>query len=277
MFRIFTRRWGMFFYSLLAVLLWGYETGACLSTPDEIKLPGSTFTTERITVGKSGKRVPAVFSITFGDTLIYHGWGSRHNKTTCWYNHQAKQCLTQMVRGGGKSIQITKNGRQIGVLEWDDREHTLEVYSISGGRKDPKKPYLKFTEHIGGCTRDIKYKCIRQWDTRGCVVCKVSSKKGVWQCPEKLDRRACMPSKAKKCVEQVPYNHCVVRLTVTAHEGNRIIGKYSIGSGGGKKAVARGLGVGSSQRQGHTGVIHLGNNKEFSSSGCHVNVKPYRN
>ena len=214
----------MFFYCLLAVLLCtGYEVGACLSTPDEIKLPGSTFTAERITVeklrGRGAAANKAVFVISFGTTNLYHNG-------RCWFYRNKSKCLSQMVPAG-HHIAINKGSSQtkIGVLEWNDRNKTLHAYSISSaGVKDTNKPYLKFTQSI---------------------------------CNDRSNIQPCPTG---------------VTLTVTAHARGRIIGKYSIRHNP-NGPVARDLGVGSSQGQGHTGVIHLGNNKEFSSSGCGVNVK----
>ena len=300
MFRILTRSWGVFFYGLLAVLLCGgYEVGACLSSPDEIKVPGSTFTAERITVGKSGKGIPAVFSITFGDTLLYF----RKGKWWCWYHHQAKQCLTQMAKEGKKSIQIDKNGLKIGVLkkwddkwggwgqsgrletsfrgvliwvlDWNDGAKRLEVYSTSGGRKDPEKPFLRFTDDVD-CSK-VREVCIRRWDNQGCNICMVSADGGL-ACPRGTARKGCRqtdPSKANKCVER--RYPCGPSLEVQAYKNNHTIdiGEYTIHHDL-KGPAARNFGVDSSLGQQHTGVIHLGNNKKFSSNGCSVNVN-YRN
>ena len=227
-----TRSWGVFFYSLLAVLLCGgYEARACLSSPDEIKVPGSTFTAERITAGKTLLRgISSPFSISFGDTNVYHNG-------TCWYYHEGNRCLTQMVSGGG-SITITPKNHQtgVGVLKWDDRSKKLWVYSASTSvsadgtkqtQQDPRKPYLEFHEHEPFC----------------------NGKRPIGEpCPEG------------------------VNLTGLAysHENGRIIGKY-VSRYNPNGPQARGLEGGVPGKR-HTGVIHLGNNKAFFSSGCHVNV-----
>lgn len=243
MIHTFTRKWGMFFYSFLAVLLYtGYEAGACISTPDEIKLPGSTFTAERITVGKwrgRGAANKAAFEIRFGDTTVYHDG-------RCWYAQELKTCLTQLRNSNnGKNITMsTKTHPNIGIMDWDDRKKILWAYSVTKStsadgtvqtQKDPNKPYLKFHQ----------YK----------VICNPKFSGDRW------------------CNEQ-GLRYKSVDLKVTAHLRGRTIGEYSI-SHSPNGPVARGLGVDhSSQGQGHTGVIHLGNNKEFSSSGCGVTVKP---
>ena len=272
---------GVVFSGFLAFLLWGYEAGACLSTPDEIKLPGSSFTAERITVGKSTRKGKSeTFEIRFGGTLLYHDG-------RCWYNHQAGQCLTQMVRGGGKSIQIDKNGQKLGVLEWDDRAKRVEVYSLAEGKKDSNLPHLKFSEQPAGCDKMYRERCVAKYDSEGCNICILDAQGNFTSCTKPgcwdknfenqiiCNRAACFPqpANANKCVKKQPYNNCWSTLTVTAHAGGRIIGKYSIRHNP-SGPVARGLvTVNPQSGQGHTGVIHLGNNKAYVSNGCHVNVQ----
>ena len=241
MIHTFIRRWGGCFYSFLALMLCGgYEAGACLSTPDEIKLPGSTFTAEKITVGKwrgRGSAGKATFEIHFGDTLVYHDG-------RCWYAQSLGACLTQLQnKNNGKNITMsTKTHPNIGIMEWDDRKKILWAYSVLKSadgtvQKDPNKPYLKF----------YQYK----------VICNPKFSGDRW------------------CNEQ-GLRYKSVDLKVTAHAGDRTIGEYSI-SYNPNGPVARGLGVDhSSQGQGgqqHTGVIQLGNNNNFSSTGCSVTVK----
>ena len=244
MFHGFKRSKGVVFSGFLAFLLWGYEAGACLSTPDEIKLPGSSFTAERITVGKSLKKGYGIFTITFGNTALSYRRGNHCTNSgptkecrmeLCWFYHNQSQCLSNMIPEGHHVAIKAKDGREIGLVEIDNKSKTLHAYSTSSaGVKDTNKPYLKFREHKDFC----------------------NGKRPIGQpCPTG------------------------VNLTVTAHAGGRIIGKYSIRHDP-KGPVARDLGVGSSQGQGHTGVIYLGNHKNFSSNGCGVNVKPlksYRN
>ena len=224
MFRIFTRSWGVFLYSLLTVLLCGsYEVGACIATPDEIKVPGSTFTEERITAGRTLLRgISSAFSISFGNTNVYH------NESKCL--HQWKAEAERKQSGQLIPIRISKNGRFLELIEFNDREKKLWVYSMSGKQKASNKPYLEFHEHEPFC----------------------NGKRPIGQpCPEG------------------------VNLTVTAYayEGGRSIGVY-VSRYNPNGPQARGLGASASQQgQRHTGVVYLGNNKHFSSSGCHVSVR----
>ena len=213
MFRIFTKSRGIFFYSLLAFLLWGYEVGACIDAPDIIKLPGSTFVAETITIETSKKVPGGAFKITFGKTAVSHNG-------TCWFYHKESKCLSQVVPTG-YHVAIKKNGKEIGLLKFDDKAKTLHAYSISKpGVKDPDKPYLAF-------------RTARE-------VCRASFCTG--------------------------YD-----LTVTAHEKDRVIGRYhsTFRPDG---PIARNLEA-KSQGQKPFGILNL-RGKEFSSQGCHVKVKP---
>ena len=117
------KSWNVFFYSVLAFILCVYEAGACLYLPDEIKVPGSTFTAEKITVENSKK-----MEIRFGKTTIYHN-GS------CWFYVNGSKCLhrweeERRKNGELTSVQISKNGRTLGLVKYNDQSKTLRVYSI---------------------------------------------------------------------------------------------------------------------------------------------------
>ena len=215
MFHVFTRGREVFFYSfIVALLCGGYETGsrpgggdhshsnrAPRFCPDTIKLSGSTFEAEKITVAEPPGTMlkiphkPGHHQITFGNTVLSYGTRSQ----SCWFHHNSKKCLSQMVAdkpkgrcvqrydnmgcklcptdaqgnaiecpkmdcggfkvkelvnkcvkyegGGGHHVVIKKNGKEIGVVEFDDKAGKLYAYSISApGQKDPKKPYLEFHE-----------------------------------------------------------------------------------------------------------------------------------
>ena len=285
MFRIFTRIWRVFFCSVLVTLLYsGYEAEACISSPNEIKVPGSTFTAERITAGRTLlKGISSAFSISFGNTYIYHNGA-------CWYNHNENQCLTQMVSGGG-GITITPKNHPtgVGVLKWDDRSKKLQAYSAkisvsADGKKqtqqDPGKPYLEFHEYKDFCNgkRPLVNRCVQRYDSQGCNLCLTNEKGEAYSCTRKkcfqVDR-----AKADKCVKYEGVSApCPegVNLTVTAysHQNGRVIGKYeSRYDPNGPQA--RGMGVNAGQQgQSHRGVVFLGNSKLFSSNGCHVTVRP---
>lgn len=154
--RIFSRNLSMVFSGFLACLLWGYEAEgrAPRFCPDTIKLSGSTFEAEKITVAEppgGPKRIQykqGAHKITFGNTVLSY----REMKQSCWFHHNSKKCLSQEVadksKGGGNyHVVIRKNGKEIGVVELDDKSGKLYAYSISAaGQKDPKKPYLEFHE-----------------------------------------------------------------------------------------------------------------------------------
>ena len=175
MIRIFTRRWGIGLHIFLACLLCnGYEAESkhCggghehsvdhppAPAPHIIILPGSTFTAEKITIETSNNRQDGRHKITFGNTVL-----SYKDTKKCWFHHNSKKCLSQEVadksKGGGSyHVAIKVNGREIGVVELDDKSGKLHAYSISAaGQKDPQKPYLEFHEQPVPATKGVlRYK-----------------------------------------------------------------------------------------------------------------------
>ena len=111
MIRIFTRKWGVLFYSFLAVLLCSYEAEGRRAggghehltdeppapAPDVILLPGSTFIAETITIESSKIRQTGRHKITFGKTVL-----SYKDRKKCWFNHNSKKCLSQQVADKSK-------------------------------------------------------------------------------------------------------------------------------------------------------------------------------
>ena len=262
MYHIFTKSWRVVFYTVfLAFILCGYEAGACISTPDEVKLPGSTFTAETITVEESED-----FKIRFGNTIVYHSG-------RCWFYENDSKCLHQWQAEAEKKygqfvpVRIVKNNVFLGLIEFDDRSKTLWAYSVSPkGQKDTSKPYLEFRKHKGVCSK----KCARQYDSQGCNVCRVSSNGGLL-CPKKGCSKTDF-SKANKCVEFKKVKSCsAVQLTMTAYarKGGPVVGTY-VSNYDPDGAKARGL---TKSLQGQKSVVYLKNKKRYFSSGCGFTVK----
>lgn len=160
-----------FFCSLTAAVLWSYGAGACIKFPDTIRLSGSTFINEKITVAQSGIKgmnLKDRHLIRFGATPVSHNG-------RCWYNHNSRQRLTQMVGGGGEIV-ITKSGQNIGVLKWNDRTSTLSVYSIFADLS-PTEPYLVFQERASSKSMRPSYQLkVTAYDNGGKKVGTYESK-----------------------------------------------------------------------------------------------------
>ena len=151
---------------LLCKLLTFFSCGAlaCITKPDQIIVPGSSFEKYNITVEQSNKQ----HVITLNNSKVKYNYTKN-----CWYFIKSRKCFMgfeDIAKAGKFYLMIGKMPRRFGMVYFEKLSNgvlpQLKIYSVnSNGIEDKSLPYLTFQEKVENEVKVLTAQALQDEDT----------------------------------------------------------------------------------------------------------------